>query len=229
MLSHERCFMNPTNHTSISLTRAQYYNAVADYKALEALVEYLELQRKFYSFGAKYLHEILPSLYEFKRHANEARDKRESIRLMRERQSLQPGAQFRGVKVFGVPLTQVCLQDNLPYPALVEQAVLYLEQQGLDEEGIFRRSPTLPELMTLRANCEEGNLDFSHVTDPHLVSALLKMFLRELPEPLIPCSLYDNVVAVNSTHSLFPNLGMANYRYQMWSVSTPKSNSCNRS
>ncbi len=169
-------------------------------------MEYLELQRKFYSFGAKFLNEILPSLYEFKRHANEARDKRESIRLMRERQSLQPGAQVRGIKVFGAPLTQVCLQDNLPYPLLVEQAVLYLEQHGMDEEGIFRRSPTLPELMTLRANCEEGNMDFSHVTDPHLVSALLKMFLRELPEPVIPTTLYDAVVAVNSTYTALPYL-----------------------
>jgi hypothetical protein len=148
---------------------------------------------------------------------------------MRERQSLQPGAQVRGIKVFGVPLTQVCLQDNLPYPLLVEQAVLYLEQHGMVEEGIFRRSPTLPELMTLRANCEEGNMDFSHVTDPNLVSALLKMFLRELPEPLIPTTLYDNVVAVNSMYRKIAIFGvLKSNRAQTWPMTRAKLNSCKK-
>jgi hypothetical protein len=47
----------------------------------------------------------------------------------------------------------------------------------------------------------KGNLDFDNVEDPHLISSLLKMYLRELPEPLMTFDLYTEFIDINSTLS----------------------------
>jgi len=39
--------------------------------------------------------------------------------------------------------------------------------------------------------------DFSKCVDPHVITGLLKLYIRELPEPLIPFSLFPQVIALN--------------------------------
>lgn len=36
--------------------------------------------------------------------------------------------------------------------------------------------------------------DFSHIRDPHTVAAILKLFFRELPEPIFISDYYDDFV-----------------------------------
>lgn len=44
---------------------------------------------------------------------------------------------------------------------------------------------------------EEFHLE-ARVKDPHSVAALLKLFIRELPEPLIPCNMYEAFLEIPS-------------------------------
>ena len=43
---------------------------------------------------------------------------------------------------------------------------------------------------------ERGKYDLKDITDPHVPSSLLKLWLRELAEPLIPANLYDDCISI---------------------------------
>ena len=64
--------------------------------------------------------------------------------------------------------------------------------EGLEEEGLFRRSPNSAQLRQVREAYNRGQTVSLHsFGDPHLAAVLLKKFLRDLPEPIFPESLYD--------------------------------------
>jgi hypothetical protein len=76
------------------------------------------------------------------------------------------------------------------FTALVE-GIKY--HNGFKTEGIFRISPGVTDLDALRNDINSGiyNID---VIDAHVPAALLKEWLRQLPEPLIPMSLYEDCI-----------------------------------
>lgn len=62
----------------------------------------------------------------------------------------------------------------------------------LDTEGLFRRSPSSALLKTIQESYDRGHpVDLNQYKDPHLPAVLLKVFLRNLPEPIFPVSLYS--------------------------------------
>ena len=40
--------------------------------------------------------------------------------------------------------------------------------------------------------------------EPHAVSGLLRLFLKQLPDPVIPFSLYDDFIAASGSHLFTP-------------------------
>uniref|UniRef100_A0A8C5MFR0 Rho GTPase activating protein 15 n=1 Tax=Leptobrachium leishanense TaxID=445787 RepID=A0A8C5MFR0_9ANUR len=69
--------------------------------------------------------------------------------------------------------------------------------KGLDADGIYRVSGNLATIQKLRfvVNQEEKlNLDDSQWEDIHVVTGALKMFFRELPEPLFPYCFFEQFV-----------------------------------
>jgi len=87
---------------------------------------------------------------------------------------------------FGVPLDVITSREGKDVPSLVTIAIKYITDKALREEGILRLSGSLAEVNEIRSQIErDGIIDF-HGRDPHVVSNVLKAFLRELPEPLIP-------------------------------------------
>ncbi|XP_063789804.1 rho GTPase-activating protein 15 isoform X2 [Pseudophryne corroboree] len=69
--------------------------------------------------------------------------------------------------------------------------------KGLDAGGLYRVSGNLSTIQKLRfvVNQEEKlNLDDSQWEDIHVVTGALKMFFRELPEPLFPHSFFEQFV-----------------------------------
>ncbi|KAG0234946.1 hypothetical protein BGW42_006045 [Actinomortierella wolfii] len=94
-------------------------------------------------------------------------------------------------QVFGVPLDMLMgPQGERGLPKVVQDCISHLQQYGLHVEGLFRRSPSSAMLKQVRAAYNRGNpVDLTEY-DIHISAVLLKMFLKELPEPIFPQEMY---------------------------------------
>ncbi|XP_055577208.1 rho GTPase-activating protein 22 isoform X1 [Falco cherrug] len=97
------------------------------------------------------------------------------------------------------------LEDTVQYerkygqrlaPLLVEQCVDFIRERGLTEEGLFRLPGQANLVKDLQDSfdCGEKPL-FDSNTDVHTVASLLKLYLRELPEPVIPFAKYEDFLS----------------------------------
>ena len=113
-------------------------------------------------------------------------------------------------KSFGTPL-HVLIQNRgtmstdgygmtaVRVPIIVQECISQLKQQDLTVEGIFRKNGNIRRLRELVDEIDKNHFVVDlHDDDPILIAALLKKFLRELPEPLIIPPLYHIFVAVPS-------------------------------
>uniref|UniRef100_A0A8C9RHX1 Rho GTPase activating protein 22 n=1 Tax=Scleropages formosus TaxID=113540 RepID=A0A8C9RHX1_SCLFO len=72
-------------------------------------------------------------------------------------------------------------------PLLVEQCVDFIRERGLHEEGLFRMPGQANLVKDLQEAFDCGDKPlFDSNTDVHTVASLLKLYLRELPEPVVP-------------------------------------------
>jgi len=108
------------------------------------------------------------------------------------RNKLYKGKLF-GRKLIELGQTQVALEGIqgdqgavIGVPSFVVAAANYIEQHA-EIEGIYRVGGSQDRLKKLRTALEERPLELIELSpQPHVVASLLKQFLRELPEPLIP-------------------------------------------
>ena len=70
---------------------------------------------------------------------------------------------------------------------------------GLHVEGIFRISASSTKLQKYKNEYNRGlPVEFPEKIDPHTVAGLLKLYLRELPEPVIPFNMYSSFVQLGT-------------------------------
>ncbi|MGH0116759.1 UNVERIFIED_CONTAM: hypothetical protein FKN15_051485 [Acipenser sinensis] len=94
------------------------------------------------------------------------------------------------------------LEDTVQYerrygeqlaPLIVEQCAKFIRSRGLLEVGLFRLPGQATLVKELRNAFDAGEKpSFDSSTDVHTVASLLKLYLRELPEPLVPFSKYED-------------------------------------
>lgn len=93
---------------------------------------------------------------------------------------------------FGV---QVCAltDENQTLPVVLEKLLEYVEMHGLFTEGIYRKSGAANKMKELRQQLEEDpssvHLEKYHI---HAITGVLKLWLRELPAPLMTFVLYSD-------------------------------------
>ncbi|NXU48404.1 RHG22 protein, partial [Turnix velox] len=97
------------------------------------------------------------------------------------------------------------LEDTVQYerkfgqrlaPLLVEQCVDFIRERGLTEEGLFRMPGQANLVKDLQDSFDCGEKPhFDSNTDVHTVASLLKLYLRELPEPVIPFAKYEDFLS----------------------------------
>ncbi|XP_069834316.1 rho GTPase-activating protein 24 isoform X2 [Dendropsophus ebraccatus] len=104
-------------------------------------------------------------------------------------------------------------------PMLVEQCVDFIRQRGLTEEGLFRlpgQANLVKELQDAFDCGEKPSFDSN--TDVHTVASLLKLYLRELPEPVIPYSKYEDFLSCAKQLSKEEEAGVAELVKQVKSL-----------
>uniref|UniRef100_A0A8C4ZFI9 Myosin IXb n=1 Tax=Gadus morhua TaxID=8049 RepID=A0A8C4ZFI9_GADMO len=93
---------------------------------------------------------------------------------------------------FGVDVS-VLSSPAQPVPQVLEMLLVYVEMNGLDTEGIYRKSGSAcraRELhQILETNPETASLENYPI---HTITGLVKRWLRELPEPLMTFNLYND-------------------------------------
>ncbi|XP_054612259.1 rho GTPase-activating protein 24 isoform X2 [Dunckerocampus dactyliophorus] len=122
-----------------------------------------------------------------------------------------------GGGIFGQKLEETVRYErrfgNKLAPMLVEQCVDFIRQRGLHEEGLFRlpgQANLVKELQDA-FDCGEKPL-FDCNTDVHTVASLLKLYLRELPEPVIPFHKYDDFLSCTKLLGKDDDTGMRELR-----------------
>ncbi|XP_036007730.1 rho GTPase-activating protein 9 isoform X2 [Fundulus heteroclitus] len=118
-------------------------------------------------------------------------------------------------QVFGCRLEMLCEREKCTVPRFVRLCTEAVEKRGLDTDGIYRVSGNLAVIQKLRflvdheralttdgrfmfpadlVQEEKLNLDESEWEDIHVVTGALKLFFRELPEPLVPYGFFTDIV-----------------------------------
>ncbi|XP_053723207.1 rho GTPase-activating protein 15 isoform X10 [Synchiropus splendidus] len=100
-------------------------------------------------------------------------------------------------QVFGCRLEMLCEREKSTVPRFVRMCTETVERRGLHTDGIYRVSGNLAVIQKLRflVNHEEKlNLDESEWEDIHVITGALKLFFRELPEPLVPYGFFTDIV-----------------------------------
>uniref|UniRef100_A0A8C9YJ18 BCR activator of RhoGEF and GTPase n=1 Tax=Sander lucioperca TaxID=283035 RepID=A0A8C9YJ18_SANLU len=97
--------------------------------------------------------------------------------------------------VFGVKINIVTKRERSKVPLIVRQCVEEIERRGMDEVGIYRVSGVATDIQALKAAFDSNNRDVSVMMremDVNAIAGTLKLYFRELPEPLFTDELYPN-------------------------------------
>uniref|UniRef100_A0A3B5JW12 BCR activator of RhoGEF and GTPase n=1 Tax=Takifugu rubripes TaxID=31033 RepID=A0A3B5JW12_TAKRU len=97
--------------------------------------------------------------------------------------------------VFGVKINVVTKRERSKVPLIVRQCVEEIERRGMEEVGIYRVSGVATDIQALKAAFDSNNKDVSMLMremDVNAIAGTLKLYFRELPEPLFTDELYPN-------------------------------------
>ncbi|KAM6977335.1 rho GTPase-activating protein 12-like isoform 2-T2 [Aplochiton taeniatus] len=100
-------------------------------------------------------------------------------------------------QVFGGSLSDLCQGENTSVPNFVTMCIDHVENTGLSIDGLYRVSGNLAVIQKLRFavnHDERVDLDDSKWEDIHVTTGALKMFFRELPEPLFTYGSFQDFV-----------------------------------
>jgi len=110
------------------------------------------------------------------------------------------GKSFKG-EIFGVSLTEVMnhpMNQDQTIPLIVLNCMRFLLRNATEVEGIFRLSGRAQRIEELKHAYDRGEaVDFSSEADVHVTAGLLKLYFRELPDPLCTFTLYHEWIASN--------------------------------
>ncbi|XP_057714257.1 rho GTPase-activating protein 12-like isoform X6 [Corythoichthys intestinalis] len=101
-------------------------------------------------------------------------------------------------QVFGGSLSSLCQKENSTVPSFVKMCMEHVESNGLHVDGLYRVSGNLALIQKLRFavnHDEKVSLSDSKWEDIHVTTGALKMFFRELPEPLFTYTLFHDFVS----------------------------------
>ncbi|XP_053739584.1 rho GTPase-activating protein 12-like isoform X6 [Synchiropus splendidus] len=106
-------------------------------------------------------------------------------------------------QVFGCSLSSLCQRENTTVPSFVRMCIDHVENTGLFVDGLYRVSGNLAVIQKLRFavnHDEKVNLADGKWEDIHVTTGALKMYFRELPEPLFTYIFFHDFVSSIKIH-----------------------------
>uniref|UniRef100_A0A1I7TEP1 WW domain-containing protein n=1 Tax=Caenorhabditis tropicalis TaxID=1561998 RepID=A0A1I7TEP1_9PELO len=129
---------------------------------------------------------------------DESRPSKETIleklrRFFRTRptvESLKEKGIYKPEPVFGSTLSAICQHENSLIPKFIKVITEVIESKGLETDGIYRVSGNLSAVQKIRCQADQDNYKaLVAEEDIHVLTGALKLFFRELSEPLFPINL----------------------------------------
>lgn len=97
-------------------------------------------------------------------------------------------------RIYGVDLTTLVKAQNTMRPVVIDKCIEELETRGLDQEGLYRIPGMQDDVDRVRGRFD---MDGSHAKiskkdfpDINAISGALKLYLRQLPIPLVPFDIF---------------------------------------
>ena len=108
-----------------------------------------------------------------------------------------PKTLLRKMNTFGVDLGQHLLQVNAEIPPLLQKCVSVIDLRGTNVKGIYRVSGVKSKVEKLCQAFESG-AELVDLTDihPNVIANVVKLYMRQLPEPLMTFRLYNDFIKV---------------------------------
>jgi len=107
--------------------------------------------------------------------------------------------------VFRRPLENLLEFQKQEIPLIVQECVAWIDKHALKEVGLFRIPGDTFEVNKLKAMydaAERGSIDLevAGLDSPHTIAGLLKLYIRELPQPLLLYRFYTTFIKVQKNH-----------------------------
>uniref|UniRef100_A0A8C5G825 Breakpoint cluster region protein-like n=1 Tax=Gouania willdenowi TaxID=441366 RepID=A0A8C5G825_GOUWI len=118
-----------------------------------------------------------------------------SIKFTSREFSLKRMPSRKPMGVFGVKISTVTKRERSKVPYIVRQCLEEIERRGMEEVGIYRVSGVATDIQALKTAFDTNNKDVSVMMsemDVNAIAGTLKLYFRELPEPLFTDELYPN-------------------------------------
>ncbi|XP_061121458.1 rho GTPase-activating protein 29-like isoform X1 [Syngnathus typhle] len=103
----------------------------------------------------------------------------------------------RKLHLFGVDFMQIAKNSHDGIPFIIRKCTSEIETRALDMKGIYRLNGAKSRVEKLCQAFENGK-DLVELSDhyPHDISNVLKLYLRQLPEPLILFRYYNELIGL---------------------------------
>uniref|UniRef100_A0A914BZI1 Uncharacterized protein n=1 Tax=Acrobeloides nanus TaxID=290746 RepID=A0A914BZI1_9BILA len=115
------------------------------------------------------------------------------LRFFRSRpsvESLRERGIYRPEPVFGSTLAAICQHDQSKVPRFLIEVTRLIEDRGLDVDGLYRVSGNQSSVQRIRCQVDQDRYDaLKNEEDVHVLTGAVKLFFRELSEPLFPTNM----------------------------------------
>ncbi|CBQ69004.1 related to GTPase-activating protein beta-chimerin [Sporisorium reilianum SRZ2] len=101
--------------------------------------------------------------------------------------------------IFGIDLAEQMARDGVEVPPILEKCSQAIEELGIENMGIYRLSGTTSKVAKLKSkfDADWAAVDLGTdeaIQDINIVAGCLKLWFRELPEPLLTHELYSGFI-----------------------------------
>ncbi|KAB5535797.1 hypothetical protein PHYPO_G00122060 [Pangasianodon hypophthalmus] len=114
------------------------------------------------------------------------------------------------LQLFGRDFSQVLQGNSEGVPFIIKKCIQEIERRALNMKGIYRVNGVKTRVEKLCQAFENGKelVELSQAS-PHDISNVLKLYLRQLPEPIMPFRMYNELMglAKESLHTEGPDRG----------------------
>ncbi|KAF7263291.1 hypothetical protein GWI33_003131, partial [Rhynchophorus ferrugineus] len=115
------------------------------------------------------------------------------------REILERKGIYKNEPIFGNTLKEIYHKSQNPVPPFICKIVELIEKpENIKSMGLYRTSGNLATIQKIRLAADNGRLDIldNFSKDPDVLTGSLKLFFRELKEPLMPYCIFNQMADI---------------------------------